>query len=43
MQRIELAGDGHDILRPMGAAFKDKKARRAREVYLNLARTTARL
>jgi hypothetical protein len=36
MRRIELAGDGHDIRRLMGATFKDDKSHRVVAVYLNL-------
>lgn len=41
MQRVELAGQGHDVRGLMGSAYKDEKARRVAAVYVNMG-TTAR-
>ncbi len=36
MQRVELAGDGHDVRGLMGSAYKDERNRRVVAVYVNM-------
>ena len=37
MQRVELAGTGHDMRGLMGSAYKDEEARQVVAVYVNMA------